>query len=154
MGRPPPASCDEVAPKIGAIGSGSPRPDTIVAILLWLSIWYYPAMVVTATARQAPDRHDRRAAPVRRRGRARRDHRNDVPRVDTPADARSRVTYRLEITGPAGDTLGPLVGPEISGDFPDVLAALVGEAAALDLIDNPLASWPVAKGGWKWASSW
>ena len=53
-------------------------------------------------------------------------------RVDTLADARSRVTYRLEITGPAADTLGPTVGPEISGDFPDVLAALVAKAAALD----------------------
>jgi len=53
-------------------------------------------------------------------------------RVDTLADARRRVTYRMEITGPAADTLGPVVGPEISGDFPDVLAALVEKAAALD----------------------
>ena len=49
-------------------------------------------------------------------------------RVDTRAEARSRVTYRMEITGPAADTLGP----EISGDFPDVLAALVEKAATLD----------------------
>jgi hypothetical protein len=53
-------------------------------------------------------------------------------RVDTLADGRSRVTYRMELTGPAADTHGPVVGPEISGDLPDVLAALVEKAAALD----------------------
>jgi uncharacterized protein YndB with AHSA1/START domain len=41
-----------------------------------------------------------------------------------------RVTYRMEITGPAADTLGPEVGPEISGDFPQTLAALVARAEA------------------------
>jgi uncharacterized protein YndB with AHSA1/START domain len=41
---------------------------------------------------------------------------------------RSQVTYRLEITGQAADTLGARIGPEISGDFPDVLAALVERA--------------------------
>jgi hypothetical protein len=41
-------------------------------------------------------------------------------RVDAAA-GRRRVVYRMEITGPAGDELGPA----ISGDFPDVLAALV-----------------------------
>jgi hypothetical protein len=40
----------------------------------------------------------------------------------------TRVTYRMEITGPASDTLGPQVGPEISGDFPQTLAALVERA--------------------------
>jgi polyketide cyclase/dehydrase/lipid transport protein len=53
-------------------------------------------------------------------------------RVDPLADGRSRVTYRIEITGPAADTHGPAVGPEISRDFPDVLAALVEKAGALD----------------------
>jgi hypothetical protein len=38
--------------------------------------------------------------------------------VDTPADARSRVTYRLEITGPAGDTLGPWPAPRSAAIFP------------------------------------
>jgi uncharacterized protein YndB with AHSA1/START domain len=46
-------------------------------------------------------------------------------RVD--ADS-ARVTYRMEITGPAADTLGPQMGPEISGDFPEVLAALAARA--------------------------
>jgi uncharacterized protein YndB with AHSA1/START domain len=46
-----------------------------------------------------------------------------------PADGeRARVTYRMEITGPAADTLGPQIGPEISSDFPQVLAALVERA--------------------------
>jgi hypothetical protein len=41
---------------------------------------------------------------------------------------RARVTYRMEITGPAADTLGPQIGPEISGDFPQTLAGLVARA--------------------------
>jgi hypothetical protein len=41
---------------------------------------------------------------------------------------RARVSYRMEITGPASDTLGPQIGPEISGDFPETLAALVERA--------------------------
>ena len=34
----------------------------------------------------------------------------------------------MEITGPAADTLGAEIGPEISGDFPQVLAALAARA--------------------------
>jgi hypothetical protein len=34
----------------------------------------------------------------------------------------------MEITGPAADTVGPRIGPEISGDFPQVLAALAERA--------------------------
>jgi hypothetical protein len=41
---------------------------------------------------------------------------------------RTRVTYRMEITGPDADTLGPEIGPEISADFPETLAALVARA--------------------------
>jgi hypothetical protein len=37
---------------------------------------------------------------------------------------RSRIVYAMEITGPEADSLGPHVGPEISADFPEVLAAL------------------------------
>jgi len=50
-----------------------------------------------------------------------------VGRIDSD---RVRVTYRIEITGPAGDTLGPQIGPEISGDFPQILAALAARAAS------------------------
>jgi uncharacterized protein YndB with AHSA1/START domain len=48
-----------------------------------------------------------------------------VRRIDSD---RVRVIYRMEITGPAAETLGPQVGPEISGDFPQTLAALVARA--------------------------
>jgi hypothetical protein len=48
-----------------------------------------------------------------------------IHRAEQLDDGRTRVTYRMEITGPAADTLGPQLGPEISGDFPQTLAALV-----------------------------
>src|SRR5262245_2480578 len=50
--------------------------------------------------------------------------------VERLGDERNRVTYRMEITGPASDTVGPELGPKISGDFPETLAALVERAAA------------------------
>jgi hypothetical protein len=43
-------------------------------------------------------------------------------------EGRIRVVYRMEITGPEADTLGLQIGPEISADFPQVLAALVERA--------------------------
>jgi uncharacterized protein YndB with AHSA1/START domain len=49
-------------------------------------------------------------------------------RVEGIGDERSRITYRMEITGPAADTVGPEIGPEISGDFPQVLDALAARA--------------------------
>jgi uncharacterized protein YndB with AHSA1/START domain len=52
-------------------------------------------------------------------------------RVERVGGGRSRVTYRMEISGPAADTLGPQLGPEISADFPETLAALVARAEAL-----------------------
>jgi len=48
-----------------------------------------------------------------------------VRRIDPE---RARITYRMEITGPAADTLGSQIGPEISGDFPQTLAGLVARA--------------------------
>jgi hypothetical protein len=51
-----------------------------------------------------------------------------IHRVQTLDGGRARVTYRMEITGSAADTLGPEIGPEISGDFPQTLAALVERA--------------------------
>ena len=51
-----------------------------------------------------------------------------VHRAERLGDGRSRVTYRMEITGPAADTLGPRIGPEISGDFPETIAALTARA--------------------------
>jgi uncharacterized protein YndB with AHSA1/START domain len=42
----------------------------------------------------------------------------------------TRVTYRMQIGGPSADELGPRLGPAISGDFPDVMAALAARAEA------------------------
>jgi uncharacterized protein YndB with AHSA1/START domain len=50
-------------------------------------------------------------------------------RVEAVGDERSRITYRMEITGPAVDTVGPEISPEISRDFPEVLDALAARAA-------------------------
>ena len=49
-------------------------------------------------------------------------------RVEPVGDEGSRITYRMEITGPAAEAVGPELGPEISGDFPTVLAALAERA--------------------------
>ena len=47
-----------------------------------------------------------------------------VHRLEPAADGRTRIIYRTEITGPAADQVGPQLGPAITADFPDVLAAL------------------------------
>ncbi|HYY20700.1 MAG TPA: SRPBCC family protein [Thermoleophilaceae bacterium] len=49
-------------------------------------------------------------------------------RVDPLDSERNRVVYRMEISGPAADRVGPELGPQISGDFPETLAALVERA--------------------------
>jgi hypothetical protein len=49
-------------------------------------------------------------------------------RVEQVGEGRVRVVYRMEITGPQADTLGAQIGPEISADFSQVLAALVKRA--------------------------
>lgn len=51
-----------------------------------------------------------------------------IHRLERLGGGRARIVYRMEITGPAADTLGPQIGPEISADFPQVLAALVERA--------------------------
>jgi hypothetical protein len=51
-----------------------------------------------------------------------------IHRVEPFDGERGRITYRMEITGPAAGTLGPQIGPEISADFPLTLAALVERA--------------------------
>jgi hypothetical protein len=42
----------------------------------------------------------------------------------------TRVTHRLEVTGPAADQLGPELGPAITEDFPQAMAALLASAAS------------------------
>lgn len=39
-----------------------------------------------------------------------------------------RIVYRMHITGQDADTVGAELGPQISGDFPKVLAALAERA--------------------------
>jgi Polyketide cyclase / dehydrase and lipid transport len=51
-------------------------------------------------------------------------------RAERLEPGRTRVTYRMEISGAAADTVGPEIGPQISGDFPKTLAALVARAEA------------------------
>jgi hypothetical protein len=51
-----------------------------------------------------------------------------IHRMDPVGKQLARITYRMEITGPQSETLGPQIGPEISGDFPQTLAALVARA--------------------------
>jgi alkanesulfonate monooxygenase SsuD/methylene tetrahydromethanopterin reductase-like flavin-dependent oxidoreductase (luciferase family) len=45
-------------------------------------------------------------------------------RAERVDDNRTRIVYRMEITGQAADAVGPEIGPQISGDFPEVLKAL------------------------------
>jgi uncharacterized protein YndB with AHSA1/START domain len=51
-----------------------------------------------------------------------------IHRVESLEADRRRVTYRMEITGPAADEVGPELGPQISADFPETLAALAALA--------------------------
>ena len=49
-------------------------------------------------------------------------------RLEPAESERMRIVYRMEITGPDADTLGAELGPQISGDFPEVLEALARRA--------------------------
>jgi hypothetical protein len=51
-----------------------------------------------------------------------------VHRIDALIDRRRRVSYRMEITGPADEEIGPYLGPQIGFDFPQTLSALVERA--------------------------
>jgi uncharacterized protein YndB with AHSA1/START domain len=42
----------------------------------------------------------------------------------------TRVTHRLQITGPAADQVGPELGPAITEDFPEAMDALLARAAS------------------------
>lgn len=50
-------------------------------------------------------------------------------RIQDLGGGRTRVGYRTEITGEAADTVGPELGPQICGDFPDVVGKLLTLAA-------------------------
>jgi len=51
-----------------------------------------------------------------------------VHRVERLDGDRTRITYRMEISGPAADSVGRQLGPQISADFPETLAALAEHA--------------------------
>ncbi|HEX2824165.1 MAG TPA: SRPBCC family protein [Streptosporangiaceae bacterium] len=46
-------------------------------------------------------------------------------RLEPTATGLTRIVYRTEITGEAAGHVGPELGPQITADFPEVLAALV-----------------------------
>ena len=46
------------------------------------------------------------------------------------ADGRCRVVYRATVDGPNAEQLGPDIGPQVTADFPEVLAALKARAEA------------------------
>jgi uncharacterized protein YndB with AHSA1/START domain len=49
-------------------------------------------------------------------------------RLEPAAVGLTRITYRTEITGEAAGHIGPELGPQITADFPEVLAALAKRA--------------------------
>jgi uncharacterized protein YndB with AHSA1/START domain len=51
-----------------------------------------------------------------------------IHHIERLEGGRSRVIYRMEISGPAADSVGPELGPQISADFPQTLAALAQHA--------------------------
>ena len=51
-----------------------------------------------------------------------------VHRLAPAAAGRTRIIYRTEITGPAAGQVGPELGPQITADFPEVVAALAERA--------------------------
>ncbi|MEU2827769.1 polyketide cyclase [Streptomyces lavendulae] len=53
-------------------------------------------------------------------------------RLDTAGPGRIRVTYRMEITGAGADEAGPEIGPGITADWPDTMAALTRLAEAAE----------------------
>ncbi|MFQ6144223.1 polyketide cyclase [Streptomyces seoulensis] len=48
-----------------------------------------------------------------------------VHRLGPGEGPRTRVTYRMEITGAGADEVGPQIGPGITADWPETMAALV-----------------------------
>ncbi|MCX5192710.1 SRPBCC family protein [Streptomyces sp. NBC_00249] len=50
-------------------------------------------------------------------------------RIDALGPELTRVTYRMEISGAGSDQAGPEIGPAITADWPDTMAALAKLAA-------------------------
>jgi uncharacterized protein YndB with AHSA1/START domain len=49
-------------------------------------------------------------------------------RLEPTAGGLTRIVYRTQITGEAAGQVGPELGPQITADFPEVVAALAGRA--------------------------
>jgi uncharacterized protein YndB with AHSA1/START domain len=49
-------------------------------------------------------------------------------RLEPAAGGLTRIVYRTQITGEAAGQVGPELGPQITADFPQVVAALAGRA--------------------------
>jgi hypothetical protein len=49
-------------------------------------------------------------------------------RIESLGEDRVRIVYRTEIDGPAADEMGPKIGPAITDDFPETIAALIARA--------------------------
>lgn len=47
-----------------------------------------------------------------------------VHQLGRGASLRTRVTYRMEITGPGADELGPRIGAAVTADWPQTMATL------------------------------
>jgi hypothetical protein len=48
--------------------------------------------------------------------------------LQSASDGGTRVTHTLEIAGDGADQLGPELGPQISGDFPETMTELLAAA--------------------------
>jgi hypothetical protein len=55
-----------------------------------------------------------------------------IHRAERLDSGQTRISYRMEIGGPAAATLGNEIGPQISSDFPQLLAALVDRASSAE----------------------
>ncbi|MEV7660480.1 SRPBCC family protein [Paenarthrobacter sp. NPDC089316] len=51
-----------------------------------------------------------------------------VHRMEKLDGGRVRIVYRMEITGDGADQVGPAIGPGITADWPETMAALVERA--------------------------
>jgi hypothetical protein len=60
-----------------------------------------------------------------------------IHRLDRLDARRTRVVYRMEITGPTADEIGPHLGPVVTADWPDTVAALARAALAQPALAPP-----------------
>jgi hypothetical protein len=56
-------------------------------------------------------------------------------KIEPLGDRRTRVVYLAAVDGPNAESLGPEIGPQVTADFPDVLASLKSRAEASSRAD-------------------